>query len=49
MYYFQLPIVGQHLGEEAGEDVEVTDGEDVEVDHVTQAVNNYDGGGGDRL
>lgn len=35
-----LPIVGQDFGEQTGQDAEVADGEDVDVDHVTQTVNN---------
>lgn len=35
-----LPIVGQDFGEQTRQDVEVADGEDVNVDHMAQTMNN---------
>lgn len=32
------PVVEEDSGEEAGQDAEVADGEDVDIDHVAQAV-----------
>ena len=36
-----LPIVRKDFGEQTRQDAEVTDGEDVDVDHVAQRMNNY--------
>lgn len=35
------PVVKEDFGEKAGQDAEVADGEDVDVDHVAQTVDNY--------
>ena len=36
-----LPVVRQDLGEKTGQDAEFTDREYVEIDHMTQTVNNF--------
>lgn len=37
----ELPIVGEHFRKQAGKNAEVTDAENVNVDHVTQTMNNW--------